>query len=1190
MRHLIFLVLVLLGFSSLLSAQAPVVADAHVIVGSNINNGASKQLQLNVAAGNKVPASDVYIRLDLSRLPAGATADSVVKSTLRLNVLASSVSLGTFDVYMVMTPWNEAIIADNNRPVVGPQVFSAVNVTQRGGYLLLDITGPVKAWLSGAAANHGLLLTASPGSAISVFLDSKEGGGRDAETQIDYTDQVVLDSLTSLDGRLNQEALDRQNADSSTLAQASAYTNAQVTSEAAERGLQDFALQNALTGEITRATAAEGALTGQLSNKANLCCGNTFQASQTIIGGLTLRSDHVTSLQVVDASNGNTNVIVNPTGEVAITQSLQVGFGFNALFRVDKFGNVFANKFAGDGSALTNLNVASVAHAESADTATTAASATAAQSATSAITAENALRLGGVLPENYARLDAANVFNGPTQKFISNISIGLHGTAPDNWLNVGGNTDSTAGAFVTNHNTSTKDALIALHTGRGNAFHAQNTQAGGRAGLFEGTHPLSTAATLESRAAGMGAAIFASSSNGNGTAALLQSGGQIISGRNNANAEVFAVNSLGQVTAATFTGDGSALTNVTAANATNANFATTAGNANDSAQLGGVPAISYARLDRHANFVGDVNAAGRINAGSDTTVNAVITARQSSGGFAIQGFSLNSGGVYGANLTTAGGIGVRGQAQTGVEGLDAFGAAGGVGVIGRSTGGDGMHAKTVFGTALRLFVDDPFNRNGALLRASKNGTEVFAVAGDGTLTATKLIGDGSGLTNLPMADLGNLNASNLTSGTLPDSRLSGNVPLLQAGNLTISGIYSGNGSGLTNLSATNLSGAIAVANLPTGVALINSPNIFREQQSIVGPSEGFGLFSTAGIAVYGVGTAIGIKGVGNDHGISGDGPIGIIGSGSSGPGVWGQSSLSAGIRGETLNAGAPGGAFANNSANCNGCSDGSHVIIGERNGIRIFALRGDQGGSMELGGTSSNRNPILGGTPYIDFHYGNDLIEDFNVRLINDGNRHLSIFGDVAVTGPLQAASLKAASIQFPDGSIQSTASQAAAATEKRWLPAGNCPSPNSGTPLWSGTSNLGVLCLFYTTVTAAYPLSDGHAVTQLIPLPDDFSQISNVKVRWVSPDVTAGAAIQWRISMACAVEGADMNSVAFSSVFTKTAILNAVANASVSTDVLPTFNRQTCAAGSAAYLKVETPQVGARVWFTGAEITIQRQ
>ncbi len=61
-------------------------------------------------------------------------------------------------------------------------------------------------------------------------------------------------------------------------------------------------------------------------------------------------------------------------------------------------------------------------------------------------------------------------------------------------------------------------------------------------------------------------------------------------------------------------------------------------------------------------------------------------------------------------------------------------------------------------------------------------------------------------------------------------------------------------------------------------------------------------------------------------------------------------------------------------------------------------LTGDQGGSLELGGTSTTPG---GGTAYIDFHHGH-LAQDFNTRVINDADGQLSLIaGRVHATGDL---------------------------------------------------------------------------------------------------------------------------------------------------------------------------------------------
>ncbi len=77
-----------------------------------------------------------------------------------------------------------------------------------------------------------------------------------------------------------------------------------------------------------------------------------------------------------------------------------------------------------------------------------------------------------------------------------------------------------------------------------------------------------------------------------------------------------------------------------------------------------------------------------------------------------------------------------------------------------------------------------------------------------------LSGNGSGLTSL--------NASQLTSGTIPQTQLPGVVVTNNATGVTLSGTFSGNGSGLTSLNASQLtSGTIPQTRLP-GVVVTNN--------------------------------------------------------------------------------------------------------------------------------------------------------------------------------------------------------------------------------------------------------------------------------------------------------------------------------------------------------------------------------
>lgn len=71
-------------------------------------------------------------------------------------------------------------------------------------------------------------------------------------------------------------------------------------------------------------------------------------------------------------------------------------------------------------------------------------------------------------------------------------------------------------------------------------------------------------------------------------------------------------------------------------------------------------------------------------------------------------------------------------------------------------------------------------------------------------------------------------------------------------------------------------------------------------------------------------------------------------------------------------------------------------------------LSQDQAGSIELGSPGAiGRNAINGATPYIDFHYGNGLSQDFNYRVINSGDGTLSFVSPVSTPLVLEGSSIQ---------------------------------------------------------------------------------------------------------------------------------------------------------------------------------------
>jgi hypothetical protein len=159
------LIAIILCFGALAHGQAVVTDDANTASAFPTKNLGSS-FALIVTNG-----ANTYIKFDLANL-GQVTGNNVSKATLVLytdSVLAS----GTMDVYQVNGAWSERTITWNNAPALGNQILSAVAVT-KPGYLSLDVTSTVQAWLNGTLTNYGIALVPSSGSKILVSFDSKE--------------------------------------------------------------------------------------------------------------------------------------------------------------------------------------------------------------------------------------------------------------------------------------------------------------------------------------------------------------------------------------------------------------------------------------------------------------------------------------------------------------------------------------------------------------------------------------------------------------------------------------------------------------------------------------------------------------------------------------------------------------------------------------------------------------------------------------------------------------------------------------------------------------------------------------------------------------------------------------------------------------------------------------------------------
>jgi hypothetical protein len=235
----------------------------------------------------------------------------------------------------------------------------------------------------------------------------------------------------------------------------------------------------------------------------------------------------------------------------------------------------------------------------------------------------------------------------------------------------------------------------------------------------------------------------------------------------------------GDIVAGSFSGDGSALTNV------------------DAALLGGLSASDFAHLNNGTvTFTSDVIATSFTGDGSGLTN---LTAAQLIGT------------VPAANLSGTYAIDISGNATTATNALALNGQPD---TFYRNA--SNLNAGTLSDTRLSGDVTlqgNTFNGNSQLVQ----------LTGAGVLPAL----DGSNLTSVDSALLGGnaaafyLNASNINAGTLNDGRLSANVPLLNAATLSFAGFITA--AGLTTTGPANIEGTLTVgddAATPTAGTLL----------------------------------------------------------------------------------------------------------------------------------------------------------------------------------------------------------------------------------------------------------------------------------------------------------------------------------------------------------------------------------
>lgn len=155
----------------LLSLVTAVVHAQVVLTGNSFTSSATPKINYSSSIALVVgPGSNTYLQFSFAGLPVSMNGSNVSAANVVVYVDAVLTS-GTMDVYAINAPWSATTINYNNAPALGTKILSAVPVSTTG-YVSLNVTSTVQAWLNGAQANYGIALVPTSGSSILASIDS----------------------------------------------------------------------------------------------------------------------------------------------------------------------------------------------------------------------------------------------------------------------------------------------------------------------------------------------------------------------------------------------------------------------------------------------------------------------------------------------------------------------------------------------------------------------------------------------------------------------------------------------------------------------------------------------------------------------------------------------------------------------------------------------------------------------------------------------------------------------------------------------------------------------------------------------------------------------------------------------------------------------------------------------------------
>ena len=482
-----------------------------------------------------------------------------------------------------------------------------------------------------------------------------------------------------------------------------------------------------------------------------------------------------------------------------VVPSSALSGGYSNALAFNNAGNTFVGSFTGNGAGLTNLNVSG----------------------------------GGT---NTALLNAnqtfagANTFPNPANSFVGSHTGNGAGVTNLNAANLASGTVSGARLSGTYPNALTlnnaANAFLGSFTGNGAGLTNLNVAGGGTNAVllsanqtFSGTNLFTNAANVfVGGFTGNAAGLTNFNVPGLSTNTALLNASQTFAGAN-------TFSSGGNVFVGSLTGSGAGVTNLSAANLSSGTV--------PSARLAGAYSGALTLNNAANRFAGNgsglttLNAAslssGTVADGRLSTNVALLNAPQT---FSSVNTFTNAANIFvgdfigdGAGLTNLN-VGILSSNVALLNTTQTFSGANIFNHPANSFTGDGAGLTGLSAASLSsgTVTDGRLSANVALLNASQTFTSTNTFPNAANTFVGSYAGDGAGLTNL--------NAGNLSSGVVPGARLAGTysnaLTFNHAGNS-----FAGSGAGLTALNAASLSiGTVANARLSPNVALLNAPQTF----------------------------------------------------------------------------------------------------------------------------------------------------------------------------------------------------------------------------------------------------------------------------------------------------------------------------------------------------------------------------